>query len=133
MNCTSIHSIERLTWSIGNVRKKSYEIVQFPGLGEGDFFYFILFFIISSIFIEENGIFNGIKFCLNPFGGYSLDPNKCARLLITRLLRKTSWVARLLRTFKLTLFKSNVIKSIFTNIGVPKNLIKLTKPANLLL
>ena len=128
MNCTSIHSIERLTWSIGNVRKKSYEIVQFPGLGEGDFFYFILFFIISSIFIEENGIFNGKKFWLNPFGGYSLDPNKCARLL-----RKTSWVARLLRTFKLTLFKSNVIKSIFTNIGVPKNLIKLTKPANLLL
>ena len=69
------------------MRKKSYEIVQFSGLGEGDFLLLLFFF---SIFIEENGIFNGIKFWLNPFGGYSLDPNMCARLLITRLLRETS-------------------------------------------
>ena len=58
-----------LTRSREYVRRKSYEIVQFSGFG-GDFS-----FIISLIFVEGNIIFDCIKFWLNSFGGYSLDPN----------------------------------------------------------
>ena len=68
---------KRLTRSRGYVRKKSYETVQFSSFS-GDFS-----FIMSLIFVEGNGMSDWIKFWLNSFGGYSLDPNTwCMKIYV---------------------------------------------------